>query len=127
MSDRSYFYFVQRNLCEGLCDEFNNVVVVHDFINIALVIRTAEDNHLAFSAHQFIEFLLQPEVIADCTATTNYANANLASKKLIDPEILANPAVYPDAATMARLWAPKPLSDKLTREMSRAFSKLKSK
>ena len=79
------------------------------------------------NAHQFIEFLLQPEVIADCTATTNYANANLASKKLIDPEILANPAVYPDAATMARLWAPKPLSDKLTREMSRAFSKLKSK
>jgi len=35
-------------------------------------------------------------VIAKCTTNTNYANGNLAAKKFVDLEILANPAVYPD-------------------------------
>ena len=53
-------------------------------------------------------YMLQPEVIAKCTNFTNYANGNLAAKPFIDPAMLADPAVYPDEATMKRLWAPKP-------------------
>jgi putrescine transport system substrate-binding protein len=78
------------------------------------------------NAHKFLEFLLQPEVIAKCTNFINYANGNLASKKFVDPEILANPAIYPDDATMKRLWAPKHLNEKQDRALTSAFAKIKS-
>ncbi len=46
--------------------------------------------------YAFMDFMLQPEVIAGCTNYTAYANANLASKPFIPAEILNDPAVYPD-------------------------------
>jgi putrescine transport system substrate-binding protein len=78
------------------------------------------------NAHKFLEYLLQPEVIAKCTNLTNYANANLASKKFVNPDILANSAVYPSAEILKRLWTPKPLSDEQDREMTRIFTTIKS-
>ena len=38
-------------------------------------------------AYKFLNFMLEPEVIAKCTNLTNYANANLAAKPFIDPAI----------------------------------------
>ncbi len=78
------------------------------------------------NAHKFLNFLLQPEVIAGCTNFVNYANANLASKKFVKPEILSNPAIYPDEATMKRLWAPKPLTEEQDRALTRIFTEIKS-
>jgi putrescine transport system substrate-binding protein len=78
------------------------------------------------AAYKFLSFMLEPEVIAKCTNFTNYANANLASKPFVDPAILANTAAYPDEKVMQRLWAPKPLSEEQTREMTRAFQSMKS-
>ncbi len=78
------------------------------------------------NAHKFMEYLLDPEVIAKCTNYTNYANANIPSKKFIDPAVLANPAVFPDAEVMKRLWAPKPLTEEQDRAMTRAFQTIKS-
>jgi putrescine transport system substrate-binding protein len=78
------------------------------------------------NAHKFIEFLLQPEVIAKCTNYINYANGNLASKKFVDPAVLANPAVYPDEAVMKRLWAPKTLSEEQDREITRIWREIKT-
>lgn len=78
------------------------------------------------NAYKFIEYLLQPEVIAKCSNYTNYANGNLASKPFIDPAVLNNPAVYPDEATMKLLWAPKPFSDEQTSAYTRAWTEIKS-
>ena len=78
------------------------------------------------NAYVFLEYMLQPEVIAKCTNFTNYANGNLASKPFIDPAVLANPAVYPDEKVMKRLWAPKPFSEEQDREMTRAWQTIKS-
>ena len=78
------------------------------------------------NAHKFLEYLLQPEVIAKCSDFTNYANANLASKPFIKPEVLNNPAVYPTAEVMKRLWTPKPLNEDQDREMTRAFTTIKT-
>ncbi len=44
------------------------------------------------NAHKFINYLMEPEVIAKCTNYTNYANVNLAANKFVDPAILADPA-----------------------------------
>ncbi|CCB66650.1 polyamine ABC transporter substrate-binding protein [Hyphomicrobium sp. MC1] len=78
------------------------------------------------NAYKFFEYLLQPQVIAQCTDLVHYANANLPSKKFVDPAILSDPAIYPDADTMKLLWAPKPLSDDETKALTRAFEQIKS-
>ena len=78
------------------------------------------------NAHKFINYLMEPEVIAKCTNFTNYANANLASKPFVDPAVLANPAVYPDAAVIARLYTPKPLDEAADRRLTETFTAMKS-
>ncbi|MBI2718097.1 MAG: polyamine ABC transporter substrate-binding protein [Rhizobiales bacterium] len=78
------------------------------------------------SAYKFLEYMLQPEVIAKATNFTNYANGNAASKKFVDPAVLADPAVYPDEATIKRLWPLKALSEEQEREMTRAWQAIKS-
>lgn len=84
------------------------------------------DSKRVDNAHKFLEFLLQPEVIAGCTNFINYANANIPSKKFINPEILSNPAIYPDEATKKKLKAPKHLNDEQDGAMTRAFAAIKS-
>lgn len=78
------------------------------------------------NAHAFINFLMDPKVIAKCTNFTNYANANLASKAFIDPAVLASPAVYPNATVLSRLYAPKPLDEAADRRLTETFTAMKS-
>ena len=78
------------------------------------------------NAHAFINYMMEPEVIAKCTNFTNYANGNLASKQFVSPEVLANPAVYPDAVVLSRLFTPKPLSEETDRKLTEAWTAIKS-
>ena len=78
------------------------------------------------NAYKFLDFLMDPEVIAKCTDFTNYANGNLASKKFVDPTVLNDPAVYPDAATLKALWPLKALSDEQEKAMTKAWQDIKS-
>jgi putrescine transport system substrate-binding protein len=55
-------------------------------------------------AYAFIDYLLRPEVAAQNTNATNFANGVLASKPFVSPDILKNPAIYPDEETMKRLF-----------------------
>jgi spermidine/putrescine transport system permease protein len=54
------------------------------------------------AAHQFIDFVLEPQNAADIANGTGYATANLPARKLVDPAILNNPAVYPPADVLKR-------------------------
>ena len=78
------------------------------------------------NAYKFLDFMLQPEVIAKCTNFTNYANANKAADKFVDPAVLNDPAVYPDAELRKRLWTQKTLSQDLERARTRAWSDIKT-
>jgi putrescine transport system substrate-binding protein len=55
-------------------------------------------------AYAFIDYLLRPEVAARNTNATNFANGVVASKPFVSQDILNNPAIYPDAETMRRLF-----------------------
>lgn len=78
------------------------------------------------NAHTFVNYLLRPEVAAGCTNYTGYANANLAATAFVDPAIAADPAVYPDAETLARLYTPAPQSEEQDREITRAWADVKA-
>lgn len=92
---------------------FDNWCIPHDAGNV--------DN-----AHLFLDYMLRPEVAAACTNYTGYANANAAATALVDPEIAADPAVYPDATVMARLYTPRTQTEEQDREITRIWTEIKA-
>jgi putrescine transport system substrate-binding protein len=78
------------------------------------------------NAYVFLDYILQPEVIAKCTEFTGYANANKAATPLIDPAVTSDPAIYPDAETLSRMYTPAPQTEEQDREMTRAWTEIKA-
>jgi putrescine transport system substrate-binding protein len=77
-------------------------------------------------AHQFINFMLRPEIAARNSNVVNYANGNLASRPLVKPEVLNNPGIYPDDATFARLFTNTAYDDKLQTLATRVWTRVKT-
>ncbi|WP_278620402.1 polyamine ABC transporter substrate-binding protein [Ectopseudomonas oleovorans] len=63
-------------------------------------------------AHRFIDYLMQPQVIAQITAETLYPNGNADSAQFIDSALLQQPGLYPDQDTKRRLYPLEVLSEK---------------
>ncbi len=78
------------------------------------------------NAHRFINFLMQPEIIAQISIHVNYANANHESTKLMPAKIAANPGIYPPADVRARLFVDEPLPPKIVRLVNREWTALKT-
>jgi putrescine transport system substrate-binding protein len=77
-------------------------------------------------AHALINYLLKPEVAAKNTNFLSYANGNLASQKFIDQAILDDRTIYPDAATMARLYTITAHDQKTQRLINRLWTRIKT-
>ena len=78
------------------------------------------------NAYLFLDYMLRPEVIAGCTNYTGYANVNSASNAFVDPAVLADPAIYPDAETRKRLYTTTPQSEDQNREITRIWAEIKA-
>jgi putrescine transport system substrate-binding protein len=90
------------------------------------VIAIPKDAPHADNAHAFIDYLLQPEVIARITDHVAYANANRDATALVDAEIAADPGVYPSAEVRAKLVDPVSLPEDIQRQRVRAWTAIKS-
>ncbi len=55
------------------------------------------------AAYAFLDFIHRPEIQAEETNFNLYATPNDAAKEFVDPEILANPAIFPPEEAMANL------------------------
>lgn len=77
-------------------------------------------------AYAFIDYLLQPEVIAGMTNYLSYANANAKAMEFIDEAIRTDPGVYPSADVRKRLFPDIPLEDDNVRTRNRAWTRMKS-
>ncbi|WP_420959462.1 polyamine ABC transporter substrate-binding protein [Brucella sp. IR073] len=75
-------------------------------------------------AHEFLNYIMRPEVIAKASNYVFYANGNKASQPLLDKGIIDNPEIYPDAATMEKLFVPQPYDTKTQRLATRAWTKI---
>lgn len=78
------------------------------------------------AAHAFINFMMRPEVIARATNFVTYPNANAASKPFIDPDILNDPTIYPPPDVQAKLFVVTPYDQRLQREVTRLWQKIKT-
>ena len=90
------------------------------------VIAIPADARNPDSAHAFVNYLMEPEVIAGITDYVAYANANLAAEALVDPEIAADQGVYPPEEVRARLVDPVSLPEDVQRQRVRAWTQIKS-
>ena len=77
-------------------------------------------------AYAFINYMQRPDVAAKNTNFVSYANGNLASQKLITPEILGNPNIYPDAETQKRLFTITPYDKKAQRALTDTWRNIKT-
>jgi putrescine transport system substrate-binding protein len=75
-------------------------------------------------AHAFLNYIMKPEVIAKASNYLNYASGNLASQALLDDAVKADKSIYPDAATMDRLYVVRPYDAKTQRTVTRAWTKV---
>ena len=54
------------------------------------------------AAHQFIDYLLQPENAKIVSEEIGYASPNLAARELMDESVRNNPTIYPSKETLAK-------------------------
>jgi putrescine transport system substrate-binding protein len=85
----------------------------------------ADARHLD-EAHAFINYIMKPEVAAKASNYVFYANGNKASQDLLDKEIRDDPSIYPDEATMAKLFITLPYDPKTQRIVTRSWTKIVS-
>jgi putrescine transport system substrate-binding protein len=80
----------------------------------------------AAEAHALIDYLLKPEVAAANSNFVAYANGNLPSQKYINKSILDDRDVYPDAATMSKLYTIMAHDQKTQRLVNRLWTRIKT-
>ncbi|VXC44126.1 putrescine transporter subunit: periplasmic-binding component of ABC superfamily [Pseudomonas sp. 8Z] len=77
-------------------------------------------------AHAFINYLLDPQVIAEVSDYVGYANPNIKAGEFMDQDVRNNPSVYPSQAVLDKLYISAELPAKVQRLMTRSWTKVKS-
>jgi putrescine transport system substrate-binding protein len=83
----------------------------------------ADAPHVA-EAHEFLNYMMKPEVIAKSSNYVYYANGNKASQEFLDAEVRDDPAVYPNDDVLAKLFVNTALDSKTQRLFTRAWTKV---
>jgi putrescine transport system substrate-binding protein len=78
------------------------------------------------NAQIWMNYLLRPEVIAGISNYIKYPNGVAASLPFIDATVRNDPAVYPDAATRARLVSSVPVPLNYSRLLARAWTRFRT-
>ncbi|WP_075181228.1 spermidine/putrescine ABC transporter substrate-binding protein PotF [Pantoea sp. 1.19] len=77
-------------------------------------------------AYQFLNYLMEPKVMANISNTVFYASGNKASLPFVNPDVRENPGIYPGPDALAKLFVLKVQDPKLDRVRTRAWTKVKS-
>jgi putrescine transport system substrate-binding protein len=78
------------------------------------------------AAYQFINFILQPRVIAEITNEIYYGNDNIASRPWVDPKILSDITLYPTPEIEARLFRSAEATAAIERIRTRTWTRVKT-
>jgi putrescine transport system substrate-binding protein len=78
------------------------------------------------NAHAFLNYLMEPEVIAGVSNDIGYANGNAASLPFVNDSLRSDPAVYPTAEVMKKLHPSTLKSPEFSRAQNRAWTRVKT-
>lgn len=78
------------------------------------------------AAHKFLNFIMDAGNMAAASNYVYYANGNKASQPMLAEDVIGDPAIYPDAATLQNLYTTRPYSIKTQRKVTRMWTKVKS-
>jgi putrescine transport system substrate-binding protein len=78
------------------------------------------------AAHVFLNFIMDAQNMAAASNYVYYANGNEASKEFLEEDVIGDPAIYPDDATMNNLFTTTPYPVKTQRTVTRMWTKIKS-
>jgi putrescine transport system substrate-binding protein len=98
---------------EGAQMFFDNLAIPADAKNVS-------------EAYALINYLYRPEIAAKNTDFLSYANGNLTSQKLIDPKILSDKNIYPDDATLKKLFVITARDPAIQRVINRLWTRVKT-
>jgi len=83
-----------------------------------------DDAPNADNAHKYINWIMDPEQIANATNYVWYANGNLASQPLLDEELLNDPSVFPTPEVLKGLYISPTYDPKSQRVVTRTWTKV---
>lgn len=98
---------------EGAQMFFDNLAIPKDARNVA-------------EAHALIDYLYRPDVAAKNSSFLSYASGNLAAQKLVDAKVIDDKTVYPDEATMKRLFVITARDAAAQRIINRIWTRVKT-
>ncbi len=98
---------------EGAQMFFDNLAIPADAKNVA-------------EAYELINYLYRPDVAAKNSDFLSYANGNLASQKLINPKIINDTTIYPDDATLKKLFVITARDPATQRILNRLWTRVKT-
>lgn len=78
------------------------------------------------NAHLFIDYLMEPEVIAAVSNYVFYANGNTAASEFVDDDVRSDPGIYPTADVKANLFPDLADERRFTRALTRAWTTIKT-
>ena len=96
---------------EGALMWFDNMAIPADAPNVE-------------EAHAFLNFIMRPEIMAAASNYVFYANGNLASKEFLIEDVIGDPAIYPDAETLGRLYTVTPYTQREQRNVTRTWTRI---
>jgi putrescine transport system substrate-binding protein len=80
----------------------------------------------AANALKFINYILEPQIIAKISNTVSYANPNAKATDLVDASLRNDPNVYPPPDVRKRLFFDKPVTPQYERLRTRAWTRVKT-
>lgn len=97
---------------EGALAFFDMITIPKDIKNIK-------------ETYQFVNYLLDPEIIAKISNKTFYANGNKSSLKWINKDIINDVGIYPPEEVRSKLFMLNVQDDKINRIRTRSWMKIK--
>jgi len=78
------------------------------------------------NAHKFINYILEPEVVAAITNYVYYANPNLPALEFVDEEVKSNPGIYPPAETIEKAFVMQAHTPDYEETLTRTWTRIKT-
>ena len=78
------------------------------------------------NAYAFLDYLMEPKVIADITNAVGEANGNAAALPFVAETLRNDPSIYTTNAVFKRLHPDQPWPPEMNREIARAWTRIKT-